>query len=57
MTLTRIIDVAHTGATWHRLAPSPALDAARRAITFGHDIDDSAEVAGYAAKPMAVQYS
>ncbi|AVZ70935.1 hypothetical protein SLUN_00255 [Streptomyces lunaelactis] len=42
--LARIIDVAHTLATWHRTGPDPDLDAARRAITVGLDIDDSAEI-------------
>jgi DNA-binding SARP family transcriptional activator len=42
--LVRITDVAHTLATWHRTAPRPDLTAARRAVTRGLDIDDSAEI-------------
>uniref|UniRef100_A0AAU1ULN5 Bacterial transcriptional activator domain-containing protein n=1 Tax=Streptomyces sp. NBC_00119 TaxID=2975659 RepID=A0AAU1ULN5_9ACTN len=42
--LVRITDVAHTLATWHRNAPRPDLTAARRAVTRGLDIDDSAEI-------------
>jgi hypothetical protein len=42
--LVRITDVAHTLATWHRTAPHPDLTAARRAVTRGLDIDDSAEI-------------
>ncbi|QIB49554.1 LysM peptidoglycan-binding domain-containing protein [Streptomyces aureoverticillatus] len=42
--LVRITDVAHTLATWHRSAPRPDLDAARRAIRIGLDVDDSAEL-------------
>ncbi|MFI1169166.1 LysM peptidoglycan-binding domain-containing protein [Streptomyces sp. NPDC020801] len=42
--LVRITDVAHTLATWHRGAPRPDLDAARRAICIGLDVDDSAEL-------------
>ncbi|MFB7749954.1 LysM peptidoglycan-binding domain-containing protein [Streptomyces sp. NPDC056121] len=42
--LVRITDVAHTLATWHRTAPHPDLTAARRAVTRGLDIDDTAEI-------------
>ncbi|MGW2748427.1 LysM peptidoglycan-binding domain-containing protein [Streptomyces sp. NPDC001450] len=42
--LVRITDVAHTLATWHRSASRPDLDAARRAVRIGLDIDDSAEL-------------
>ncbi|MFD0367659.1 LysM peptidoglycan-binding domain-containing protein [Streptomyces sp. NPDC127114] len=42
--LARITDTAHTLATWHRTGPHPDLDAARRAIRLGLDIDDSAEL-------------
>ncbi|MDI3390045.1 LysM peptidoglycan-binding domain-containing protein [Streptomyces sp. B-S-A8] len=42
--LVRITDVAHTLATWHRTAPRPNLDAARRAVRVGLDIDDSSEL-------------
>ncbi|MET9956003.1 LysM peptidoglycan-binding domain-containing protein [Streptomyces sp. NPDC006339] len=42
--LARITDTAHTLATWHRTGPRPDLDAARRAIRLGLDIDDSAEL-------------
>ncbi|MGP3991576.1 hypothetical protein [Streptomyces sp. 3N207] len=42
--LSRIIDVAHTVATWHRTAPRPDLDAARRAVTTGLAVDDTADV-------------
>ncbi|MDI3408357.1 LysM peptidoglycan-binding domain-containing protein [Streptomyces cavernicola] len=42
--LVRITDVAHTLATWHRTAPRPNLDAARRAVRAGLDIDDSSEL-------------
>ncbi|MFE2736188.1 LysM peptidoglycan-binding domain-containing protein [Streptomyces sp. NPDC059349] len=42
--LVRITDVAHTLATWHRTTPHPDLTAARRAVTRGLDIDDSAEI-------------
>ncbi|RVU15120.1 LysM peptidoglycan-binding domain-containing protein [Streptomyces antnestii] len=42
--LVRITDVAHTLATWHRTAPRPDLTAARRTVTRGLDIDDSAEI-------------
>ncbi|MGW6248039.1 LysM peptidoglycan-binding domain-containing protein [Streptomyces roseolus] len=41
--LVRITDTAHTLATWHRTGPRPDLDAARRVIRQGLDIDDSAE--------------
>ncbi|RSS57503.1 LysM peptidoglycan-binding domain-containing protein [Streptomyces sp. WAC01280] len=42
--LVRITDTAHTLATWHRTGPRPDLDAARRAVRRGLDIDDSAEL-------------
>lgn len=42
--LVRITDIAHTLATWHRSAPRPDLDAARRAVRIALDVDDSAEV-------------
>ncbi|MFE6164074.1 hypothetical protein ACFQ7F_34745 [Streptomyces sp. NPDC056486] len=42
--LVRVTDVAHTLATWHSTAPRPDLDAARRAVRIGLDIDDSAEL-------------
>ncbi|MFB7341175.1 LysM peptidoglycan-binding domain-containing protein [Streptomyces hydrogenans] len=42
--LVRIIDTAHTLADWHRTGPRPDLDAARRVIRQGLDIDDSAEL-------------
>ncbi|MFD4371073.1 LysM peptidoglycan-binding domain-containing protein [Streptomyces sp. NPDC058486] len=42
--LVRIIDTAHTLATWHRTGPRPDLTAARRAVRQGLDIDDSAEL-------------
>ncbi|MGA5873988.1 LysM peptidoglycan-binding domain-containing protein [Streptomyces cinereoruber] len=42
--LVRIIDTAHTLATWHRTGPRPDLDAARCAVRRGLDIDDSAEL-------------
>ncbi|KUM97365.1 hypothetical protein AQI95_41845 [Streptomyces yokosukanensis] len=42
--LVRITDVAHTLAAWHRGAPRPDLDAARRAVRIGLDVDDSAEL-------------
>ncbi|WP_326615178.1 LysM peptidoglycan-binding domain-containing protein (plasmid) [Streptomyces scopuliridis] len=42
--LVRIADTAHTLATWHRSAPRPDLDAARRAVRIALDVDDSAEV-------------
>ncbi|MFE4256115.1 hypothetical protein ACFRU3_43140 [Streptomyces sp. NPDC056910] len=42
--LVRITDVTHTLATWHRTAPRPDLTAARRAVTRGLDIDDTAEI-------------
>ncbi|MFE0764738.1 LysM peptidoglycan-binding domain-containing protein [Streptomyces smyrnaeus] len=42
--LSRIIDVAHTIATWHRTSPRPNLDAARHAITTALTVDDSADV-------------
>lgn len=42
---TRIIDIAHTIATW-RMAPGPHHDlaAARQAITTALDVDDCAEI-------------
>ncbi|WP_435972245.1 hypothetical protein [Streptomyces sp. Qhu_M48] len=42
--LVRVTDTAHTLATWHRTGPRPDLDAARRAVRQGLDIDDSAEL-------------
>lgn len=42
--ISRITDTAHTVATWHREAPRPDLDAARRAIATGLDADDTAEL-------------
>ncbi|MGY3340999.1 nucleoid-associated protein YgaU/DNA-binding SARP family transcriptional activator [Streptomyces filamentosus] len=42
--LVRITDTAHTLATWHRTGPRPDLDAARRAVRHGLNIDDSAEL-------------
>ncbi|MDF3141070.1 MULTISPECIES: LysM peptidoglycan-binding domain-containing protein [unclassified Streptomyces] len=42
--LVRIVDVAHTLATWHRTAPRPDIEAARRAVRIGIDVDDSAEI-------------
>jgi hypothetical protein len=42
--LARIVDVAHTLATWHAEADKPDLDAARHAALRGLDIDESAEV-------------
>ncbi|MFI9213940.1 LysM peptidoglycan-binding domain-containing protein [Streptomyces sp. NPDC053253] len=42
--LVRITDTAHTLATWHRTGPRPDLDAARRAVRQGLDIDNSAEL-------------
>ncbi|MFF1714609.1 hypothetical protein [Streptomyces sp. NPDC058268] len=42
--LVRITDVAHTLASWHTSAPRPDLEAARRAIRRGLDVDDSAEL-------------
>lgn len=41
--LARITDTAHTLATWHRTG-RPDLDAARRAVRLGLDIDDSAQL-------------
>ncbi|MFF4699927.1 hypothetical protein [Streptomyces chattanoogensis] len=41
--LARIVDVAHTVATWRRTAVKD-LEAARRAITIGLDVDETAEV-------------
>ncbi|MFH8627538.1 LysM peptidoglycan-binding domain-containing protein [Streptomyces vietnamensis] len=42
--LVRITDTVHTLATWHRQGARPDLDAARRAVRQGLDIDDSAEL-------------
>lgn len=42
--LTRITDVSHTIATWRLSGPHTDLDAARRAITTGLDVDDTAEL-------------
>ncbi|MCX4515951.1 LysM peptidoglycan-binding domain-containing protein [Streptomyces sp. NBC_01619] len=42
--LSRIIDVAHTLATWHADGDHPDLDAARQAALRGLDIDETAEV-------------
>lgn len=42
--LSRIIDVAHTLATWHTDQENPDLDAARHAVLRGLDIDETAEV-------------
>ncbi|MFF4282876.1 hypothetical protein ACFY0Z_29360 [Streptomyces kronopolitis] len=43
--LSRIVDVAHTIATWRRrTGPAQDLEAARRAITLGLDADDTAEL-------------
>ncbi|MCZ0996528.1 LysM peptidoglycan-binding domain-containing protein [Streptomyces noursei] len=42
--LARITDVAHTIATWRLTGPSKDLDAARRSITIGLEVDDSAEL-------------
>ncbi|MFB7512893.1 LysM peptidoglycan-binding domain-containing protein [Streptomyces sp. NPDC056144] len=42
--LVRIIDTSHTLADWHRRTARPNLDAARRAIRLGLDVDDSAEL-------------
>lgn len=42
--LVRITDTAHTLATWHRTGSRPDLDAARRAVRQGLDIDNSAEL-------------
>ncbi|MEU6621969.1 LysM peptidoglycan-binding domain-containing protein [Streptomyces litmocidini] len=42
--LVRITDTVHTLATWHRQSARPDLDAARRVIRQGLDIDDSAEL-------------
>ncbi|MBO8203170.1 LysM peptidoglycan-binding domain-containing protein [Streptomyces smyrnaeus] len=42
--LSRIIDVAHTIATWHRTGPRPDLDAARQALTTALAVDDTADV-------------
>ncbi|MEU8976034.1 hypothetical protein AB0D11_43845 [Streptomyces monashensis] len=41
--LVRITDVSHTLTTGHRGAPRPDLDAARRAIRIGLDVNHSAE--------------
>ncbi|MDX6348839.1 MAG: hypothetical protein QOF84_3629 [Streptomyces sp.] len=42
--LSRIVDVAHTQATWHTDGDHPGLDAARHAALRGLDIDETAEV-------------
>ncbi|MFJ5218711.1 hypothetical protein ACIP98_28820 [Streptomyces sp. NPDC088354] len=42
--LSRIVDVAHTLATWHTTGDTPDLDAARAAVLRGLDIDETAEV-------------
>jgi hypothetical protein len=42
--LSRIVDVAHTLATWHTDGDHPGLDAARHAALRGLDIDETAEV-------------
>ncbi|MCW2874808.1 LysM peptidoglycan-binding domain-containing protein, partial [Actinacidiphila oryziradicis] len=42
--LSRIVDVAHTLATWHTEGDAPDLDAARQAVLRGLDIDETAEV-------------
>ncbi|MFD8220962.1 hypothetical protein ACFV2U_46720 [Streptomyces sp. NPDC059697] len=43
--ITRIIDVTHTVATYRILAgPHHDLNAARRAVSTGLDVDDSAEL-------------
>ncbi|MEV0449783.1 LysM peptidoglycan-binding domain-containing protein [Streptomyces sp. NPDC050600] len=42
--LARITDTAHTLATWRRTGPRPDIEAARRTIRLGLDIDDSAEL-------------
>ncbi|MET7621934.1 LysM peptidoglycan-binding domain-containing protein [Streptomyces sp. NPDC005408] len=41
---SRIVDVAHTLATWHAESDTPDLDAARQAALRGLDIDETAEV-------------
>jgi nucleoid-associated protein YgaU len=42
--VSRITDVSHTIATWRRTGPRPDLDAARRAVATGLDVDDTAEL-------------
>ncbi|MEU6346247.1 LysM peptidoglycan-binding domain-containing protein [Streptomyces sp. NPDC046977] len=42
--LSRIVDVAHTLATWLTTGDTPDLDAARAAVLRGLDIDETAEV-------------
>jgi nucleoid-associated protein YgaU len=42
--LSRIVDIAHTLASWHSNSDRPDLDAARRAVLRGLDVDESAEV-------------
>ncbi|MFI7103278.1 hypothetical protein ACIBK8_28480 [Streptomyces sp. NPDC050161] len=42
--ISRIVDVAHTIATWRRTGPRQDLDAARRAVATGLDADDTAEL-------------
>lgn len=42
--LSRIVDVAHTIAVWRRTGPVRDLDAARRAVTAGLAVDETAEV-------------
>ncbi|MGW7642214.1 LysM peptidoglycan-binding domain-containing protein [Streptomyces decoyicus] len=42
--LSRVVDVAHTVATWRHTGPTQNLDAARRAITTGLEADDTAEI-------------
>ncbi len=42
--ISRIVDVAHTLATWHAGADARNLDAARRAVLRGLDVDETAEV-------------
>ncbi|MEV6400960.1 LysM peptidoglycan-binding domain-containing protein [Streptomyces sp. NPDC051907] len=42
--LSRVVDVAHTLATWHAETDPPDLDAARQAALRGLDIDETAEV-------------
>lgn len=43
-TLSRIVDVVHTLATWHCAGDAPDWDAARAAVLRGLDIDETAEV-------------
>ncbi|MGP4001699.1 LysM peptidoglycan-binding domain-containing protein [Streptomyces sp. 8N706] len=42
--ISRIVDVAHTVATWRTEGPTPDLDEARRAVQRGLKIDETAEV-------------